>query len=127
MINHLTIHVNDIDASKKFYSEALKPLGYAVTSEHPEWKLIGMGVEGNADLWIYAGEGARQQAHVAFTAENKEQVQAFYDGALVSGGKDNGAPGYRKNYTPGYYSAFALDPSGNNIEAVFKDPNPPAE
>jgi predicted lactoylglutathione lyase len=51
-------------------------------------------------------------------------VQKFYDAALAAGGTDNGAPGYRKEYTPGYYAAFVTDPDGHNIEALFIDPNP---
>lgn len=124
MIAHLTIHVNDIEKDKEFYTEALKPLGYALISEHPEWKLISVGKDGVSEAWVYAGEGAKQVGHVAFSASSKDEVDAFHAAALAHGGKDNGAPGYRKNYTPGYYAAFAFDPSGNNIEAVFMDPNP---
>jgi predicted lactoylglutathione lyase len=124
MLAHITIHVNDIDTDKEFYAKALAPLGYGVMSEHPEWKLAGIGKDGKSEIWVYAGEGAKQVAHVAFTAESKEQVQQFYDAALAAGGKDNGAPGYRKDYAPGYYAAFVFDPSGNNIEAVFMDPSP---
>ncbi len=38
---------------------------------------------------------------------------------MAAGGKDNGAPGDRSKYHPGYYAAFLLDPDGNNVEAVF--------
>jgi catechol 2,3-dioxygenase-like lactoylglutathione lyase family enzyme len=121
MINHITLHVTDIDTAKNFYKKTLGPLGYAVTGEYPEWKLVGMGVDGKADLWLI-GDGAQQAVHVAFVAPGKEAVQGFFDGALTSGGKDNGAPGYRKDYSPGYYAAFVTDPDGHNIEAVFIDP-----
>jgi len=124
MISHITLHVNDAESSKDFFLNALKPLGYELVSDHPEWKLFSMGQDGRADTWVYAGEGAKQVGHVAYAAPSKEAVQAFYDAALANGGKDNGAPGYRKDYTPGYYAAFAFDPSGNNIEAVFMNPNP---
>ena len=46
-------------------------------------------------------------------------VQRFHTAVLAAGGRDNGAPGFRDKYHPGYYAAFALDPDGNNIEAVF--------
>jgi catechol 2,3-dioxygenase-like lactoylglutathione lyase family enzyme len=121
MINHITLHVNDIDKAKDFYSKTLGPLGYTVTGEYPEWKLIGMGTDGKSDLWIL-GDGAKQEMHVAFTASDKDAIQKFYDGGLAAGGKDNGAPGYRENYTPGYYAGFVTDPDGHNIEAVFMDP-----
>lgn len=123
MITHITIHVNDINSSKEFYTNALKPLGYAQVGDHPEWKLISVGKNGVSDTWIYAAEGAKQIAHVAYSATSKEEVDAFHAAAVAHGGKDNGAPGYRKQYTPGYYAAFAFDPSGNNIEVVYMDPN----
>jgi len=47
------------------------------------------------------------------------QVDAFHKAALAAGGKDNGGPGERAHYHPGYYGAFVLDPDGNNLEAVF--------
>ena len=56
--------------------------------------------------------------HLAFQAQDRALVDAFYKAALAHGGKDNGAPGERP-YHPGYYAAFVLDPDGNNIEAVF--------
>lgn len=124
MIQHITVHVNDLESSKEFYLEALKPLGYELVSEYPDWKLAGIGKGGNSELWIYAGEGAKQVAHVALAAGSKKEVEDFHAAALAHGGKDNGAPGYRKNYTPNYYASFAFDPSGNNIETVFMDPNP---
>jgi hypothetical protein len=45
-------------------------------------------------------------------------VKKFHVAALEAGGKDNGAPGIRENYSPTYYAAFAHDPDGNNVEAV---------
>jgi predicted lactoylglutathione lyase len=123
MLSHITLHVNDIDKSKEFYTKALAPLGYAKTSEMPEWKVVGIGVDGKSDTWL-VGDGAKQETHVAYSAMDKESVQKFYDEALAAGGKDNGAPGYRKDYTPGYYAAFVHDLDGHNIEVVFMDPNP---
>jgi len=123
MIDHVTVHVNDISKSKEFYMKALAPLGYAVTTEMPEWKVVGFGVEGKSDLWL-VGDGFGKAGHVAFVAHDMDTVQEFYDAGLVSGGKDNGAPGYRKEYSPGYFAAFVYDPDGHNIEVVFHDPNP---
>jgi catechol 2,3-dioxygenase-like lactoylglutathione lyase family enzyme len=57
--------------------------------------------------------------HLAFQAQSRAMVDAFYKAALDNGGKDNGAPGERASYHPGYYAAFVLDPDGNNIEAVY--------
>ena len=56
--------------------------------------------------------------HIAFSAPDRETVDAFHAAALAAGGTDNGAPGVRENYHPNYYGAFVLDPDGNNVEAV---------
>lgn len=121
MIDHVTLHVNDVEDGKRFYTAALKPLGYVMISEMGEWKLASFGLSGKPTVWVYAGEGAKQVAHIAFAAKSSQAVQAFYKAAMKAGGKDNGKPGYRANYSAGYYAAFVLDPSGNNIEAVFHD------
>lgn len=120
MIDHLTLHVEDIEASKKFYTAALKPLGYIMKSDHPEWKLTGYGSKTKASLWVY-GDGMTQKTHVALMAKSAAEVKAFHKAALKAGGKDNGKAGYRKNYHAGYYAAFVNDPDGHNIEVVFHD------
>jgi len=123
MIDHALVHVNDIEKSTVFYLSALAPLGYVQTNAFPEWKVVGMGVEGKSDLWL-VGDGGDKPGHVAFVAHDREQVQAFFDAARAAGGTDNGAPGYRKEYSPGYYAAFVRDPDGHNVEVVFHDPDP---
>jgi catechol 2,3-dioxygenase-like lactoylglutathione lyase family enzyme len=123
MIDHVTLHVEDIEKSKEFYSKALAPLGYVQTSEFPEWKVAGFGVDGKSDLWL-VGDGADKPGHIAFVATNKIGVEEVHKAALAAGGKDNGAPGYRKEYSPGYYASFVLDLDGHNIEVVFHDLEP---
>jgi predicted lactoylglutathione lyase len=59
--------------------------------------------------------------HLAFEAKSKEEVEAFHKAALAAGARDNGRPGYRKDYWPGYYAAFVYDPDGHNVEAVWYD------
>jgi catechol 2,3-dioxygenase-like lactoylglutathione lyase family enzyme len=76
---------------------------------------------GHTSIWISKAErGAK--LHVAFRAKDKEQVEAFHKAGLDAGGTDNGAPGYRTDYSPDYYAAFIHDPEDNNIEAVWYDP-----
>lgn len=133
MINHITLLVKDIERSKKFYTHALKPLGYKLLIENSErfnGKTAGYGIddrEGVRDFWIKQ-DASIQPPHsftcFAFTAYNKQQVDDFYTHALAAGGIDNGAPGYRPQYHPGYYAAFVHDPDGYNIEVVFDDPAP---
>lgn len=124
MLNHLSLYVRNIEESRRFFSAALKPLGYEIFLAKEE--KVGYGlkdVEGNSDFWIGQGEPHIESgiSCIAFNAPNKEAVVAFYNAALVAGGKDNGAPGYRPKYHEGYYAAFVIDSNGYNIEAVFED------
>jgi predicted lactoylglutathione lyase len=75
----------------------------------------------NTDFWI-SQQDTIVPLHLAFQASTRQQVEAFHKAALAAGAKDNGGPGYR-DYSPGYYAAFALDPDGHNIEAVWYDPS----
>ena len=50
-------------------------------------------------------------------AENAA-VDEFHRVAMEAGYRDNGGPGERPIYHPGYYGAFVLDPDGNNVEVV---------
>jgi len=123
MIDHVSIRTSDISKAKEFYSKALASLGYTMMMEFPEYGVAGFGADGKADLWIN-GKGVEDENHIAFSAKDKSAVDGFYKAGLAAGGSDNGKPGYRKEYTPGYYAAFLKDPDGHNIEVVFHDPNP---
>ena len=119
MIAHTSIPVSDYRAAKKFYSKVLATLGYKQNMEYGE--ATGFNDGKNTDFWIGTNEKGVIPLHVAFEAKNKTQVRQFYKAALAAGATDNGAPGYRKEYWPGYYAAFVLDADGHNIEAVFYD------
>lgn len=132
MLDHMTFRVTDIGRAKAFYSAALAPLGYAVAYEGCHGvNILGFSYpepsepDGRkADVWFvdgpspYGGPAATSGCHLAWRAENRAQVDAFYREAIKAGGKDNGAPGLRPEYHPNYYGAFVIDPEGNNIEAV---------
>lgn len=120
MIDHVSVHVSDLFRSKEFYSKALAPLGYVVISEFPEWSIVGLGSGGKPDLWL-SGDGAKQASHIAFAAPSQAAVDTFHVAGLEAGGKNNGSPRIRKEYSPGYYAAFLHDPDGHNIEVVFHD------
>ena len=118
LIDHIQLVVRDLAASRRFYEAVLKPLG------------ISIGGEGDSYFWAdelfvssQDSEAAQGQLtgrhHLAFQAADRAAVDAFHKAALAAGGTDNGAPGERPHYHPGYYGAFALDPDGNNIEAVY--------
>jgi catechol 2,3-dioxygenase-like lactoylglutathione lyase family enzyme len=117
MIAHTSLSVSDFRRARSFYRKALAPLGYRNNMEHG--LAAGFNDGKNTDFWI-SEEDAVVATHVAFAARNSTQVDAFHRAALAAGGQDNGGPGYR-DYWPGYYAAFVLDPDGNNIEAVWYD------
>ena len=123
MIDHVSLRVSDITKAKEFYTKALAPLGYTLMRDMPEYGVAGYGEGGKADLWLN-GKGTDDEMHLALTAKDKAAVEGFYKEAMAAGGTDNGGPGYRKEYSPGYYGAFVKDMDGHNIEVVFHDPNP---
>jgi catechol 2,3-dioxygenase-like lactoylglutathione lyase family enzyme len=118
MIAHTTLPVSNYARSKAFYTSVLAALGYRQNMEFGE--SAGFNDGKNTDFWISA-EKKVVPTHLAFEARSRKQVEAFHKAALAAGAKDNGRPGYR-DYSPGYFAAFALDPDGNNIEAVWYDP-----
>jgi catechol 2,3-dioxygenase-like lactoylglutathione lyase family enzyme len=115
-VDHLTLRVRDLEASRRFYRAALGP--WASREVELESGEISFGPEGSEDLGISPGEPSGP-IHLAFAAPDRETVDRFYEAALAAGGRDNGAPGERPHYHPGYYAAYATDPDGNNVEAVF--------
>jgi catechol 2,3-dioxygenase-like lactoylglutathione lyase family enzyme len=122
MLDHVGIEVSDFARSKEFYERALEPLGIRLLME-PVEGMAGFGKDTehgpNPFFWIAArGREVVSGAHVAFGVRTPEQADAFHAAALAAGGGENGAPGPRPAYHPGYYGAFVLDPDGNNIEAV---------
>lgn len=120
MIDHTGVTVSDVAKSKAFYRSALAPLGYALIMEWEQF--AGFGVPPKPDFWIGQGKPNVPPVHVAFRAETREQVDAFYRAAIAAGGRDNGAPGPRPHYHNDYYGAFVLDLDGHNVEAVCHAP-----
>jgi catechol 2,3-dioxygenase-like lactoylglutathione lyase family enzyme len=122
VIDHTGIGVADVARSAVFYDAALGALGLRRVIQLPEHDGsdgIGYGLDYPV-FWIdrFHPHGVKQ--HTAFAAPNRAAVDAFHAAALRGGGTDNGAPGLRVGYPPGYYAAFVLDPDGNNMEAVFR-------
>lgn len=134
MIDHLGISARDFVSSRQFYEAALTPLGVAKMMEvAPEesggYHGIGYGKNGKPFFWLsndfhkIATDGARGTGiHIAFAADDRAAVDAFYAAAIRHGGRDNGPPGIRAHYHPTYYAAFVLDPDGFNVEAVCHKP-----
>jgi catechol 2,3-dioxygenase-like lactoylglutathione lyase family enzyme len=119
VIDHIGVGVRDYDKSVAFYSAALAPLGLELVAEtDTDNRAAGFGYKGRDDFWIHEGRPVGR-SHIAFEAQEAQQVDAFHAAALEAGGRDNGAPGLRTEYSATYYAAYILDPNGNNIEAVF--------
>src|ERR1700756_3363098 len=117
MFDHIGLRVKDLDASVRFYTAALAPLGYEATSQDESVAAFGAG--GQSSLWLYAdAQLAHSLVHLAFTANTRAAVDAFYREGRKARGRDNGAPGVRRDYAPTYYAAFLFDPDGNNVEAM---------
>jgi catechol 2,3-dioxygenase-like lactoylglutathione lyase family enzyme len=123
MFDHVKFGVCDYAVSKAFFLTALAPLGVVVASEGPPTHGVELSPEGGkSSLCLYQTEEKPAPLHLAFTAENRDQVEAFYRAALEAGGKDNGAPGLCPEYQVNYYAAFVIGPDGHNIEVVCHEP-----
>ena len=122
MFDHVVFGVTDYAASKSFFLKALEPLGLQVVHEGPLG--IEMSADGKASLCLRKGDEKPGHLHLAFTAADRRQVDAFHRAALEAGGQDHGAPGLRPNYHANYYAAFVIGPDGHNIEVVCHEPGP---
>ncbi|WP_437672069.1 VOC family protein [Sorangium sp. So ce131] len=120
LVDHIHLVVADLDASKRFYSAVLDALGVPLGGEGPGFFWADELFVSTADSPAASGERTGR-VHLAFQAADRAAVERFHAAGLAAGGKDNGAPG-KRNYHPGYYAAFLLDPDGNNIEAVYHGP-----
>ena len=122
MFDHVKFGVSDYSTSKAFFLKVLKPLGVTVAMEWPPSGVELSKPQGKVSLCLYKTEEKPAHLHLAFSAERRQQVDAFYRAALEAGGKDNGPPGLRLNYHANYYAAFVIGPDGHNIEAVCHEP-----
>lgn len=116
MYDHIGLKVKDLDASVRFYTAALAELGLVLATRDASG--AGLGPEGAPGLWLSVDKARHTPVHVAFTAKTRAAVDAFHRAGLKAQGRDNGAPGVRRDYSPTYYAAFLIDPDGNNVEAV---------
>ena len=125
MIEHVSIGVRDIARSRQFYDAILGPVGYACLSE--DATSFGFGDE-VVQLWVGTANSPVEPdfdsgLHFCLRAPTPASVRAFHQGALAAGGRDNGVPGLRADYGPGYYSAFVIDSDGYRLEAYCSVPD----
>lgn len=122
MLDHISLNVSDYARTKAFYLAALQPLGIQLLMDHPEISGGAIGTGETLDIWIQGDMNAVPPVHICFAATSREQVEQFHAAALAAGGTDNGAPGVREQYAPNYYAAFVIDPDGNNLEVLYREP-----
>jgi catechol 2,3-dioxygenase-like lactoylglutathione lyase family enzyme len=114
VIDHVEVHAEDYDASVRFYEVVLAPLGIPkLAVEAEDWTCF-------TNLNVVDRRPSTQNLHLCFSARSREEVDAFHEAGVAAGFRSNGAPGYR-DYGPGYYAAYLLDPDGNNVEALYRD------
>ena len=117
MYDHIGLKVRSLPAAGEFYRRVLAPLGHVPGGAGEGY--AGFGPKNEPALWLYEHAGdTGPGSHVAFRAPSREAVQRFHAEGLAAGGRDNGGPGLRADYSPSYYAAFLIDPDGNNVEAV---------
>ncbi|WEF25554.1 VOC family protein [Paracoccus sp. S3-43] len=116
LIDHIHLRAVDFDRASSFYLAIFEALGRAADAHAGrDWVELDEFYLDQADA-----NTPPSRIHLAFRAGSRAEVQAFHAAGLKAGGTDNGAPGLR-DYHPGYYAAFLLDPDGNNIEAKFDE------
>ncbi|MBX9402753.1 VOC family protein [Lysobacter sp. BMK333-48F3] len=117
LIDHIQLVVRDLEASRRFYTAVFETLQVPMAGSGKDYFWADELFVSTASSEAANGELTGRH-HLAFQARDRAMVEAFHRAALAHGGRDNGAPG-KRDYHPGYYAAFALDPDGNNIEAVY--------
>jgi catechol 2,3-dioxygenase-like lactoylglutathione lyase family enzyme len=105
-IDHVTIRVADFGASRSFYSTVLGPLGIGLGWQDETLRIAEWG-----DFSIAQdGKPVSRDVHIAFAAASRVEVDAFHQAGVNAGYRDNGPPGERPIYHPGYHGGFLLDP-----------------
>lgn len=132
MVDHISVAVKNFEESRDFYDQTLSILGYTrvlnFEDENIQWVGYGRAELPSFEIWVNKGTvetdeqiGRVAGFHVGFVAPDVAAVHQWYDKCLVLGGKDNGAPGPRPKYHPGYYGGFIIDPNGLRIEACIQN------
>jgi catechol 2,3-dioxygenase-like lactoylglutathione lyase family enzyme len=116
-IDHVWIRVADLAACRRFYETVAPALGLRVAQTRlPD--MFPLAGEHRHAMFVHDGQPVTENLHLAFPVASDEEVAEFHRVATAAGYRDNGAPGERPQYHPGYVGAFVLDPDGNNVEAV---------
>ena len=119
-MDHLWLRTRDVAAAKRFYATVAPIVG--IELRHDSAEFLHMRFDGGRGSFSFvAGDEPTENVHLAFGVPDVETVMRFHEAALVGGYRDNGPPGERPQYHPGYYGAFVFDADSHNVEAVFHD------
>ena len=121
MIDHVTLQVSDLARSKLFYEQSFAALGHRLAFGEAGMFWAFDVDDGLFEIMQATSGPPLTRVHVAIRVKSRADVDAFYHAALAAGGRDNGLPGPRPQYTPNYYACFILDPDGYNIEAMIDE------
>ncbi|MBS7539478.1 VOC family protein [Ancylobacter lacus] len=125
LILYTTLGVADLARATTFYDALLAPLGHARRGDAvPGFEGYGADYDDGVSLWLCqpfdgGAPSGGNGTMVAFRAPDSAAVDAFHRTALALGGRDEGAPGLRPHYGPGFYAAYVRDPDGNKLACVF--------
>jgi catechol 2,3-dioxygenase-like lactoylglutathione lyase family enzyme len=117
-LDHLWLRTRDLAGSRRFYETIAPAVGLASKGASDERVTFGDGL---GSFTFVAGERPTRNVHLAFGVGDTTSVARFHELATAAGYADNGGPGERPEYHPGYHGAYVLDPDGHNVEAVFHD------
>jgi catechol 2,3-dioxygenase-like lactoylglutathione lyase family enzyme len=119
IVDHLWLRVADVAAAKRFYETIAPHAGLRLGDDDPDRAQFLVGEDGlGGSFSLVSGDAVTENVHIAFGASDDAPVRAFHEAAVAAGYRDNGGPGERPEYHPGYYGAFVLDPDGHNVEVV---------
>jgi catechol 2,3-dioxygenase-like lactoylglutathione lyase family enzyme len=118
VIDHLWLRTPNVADAKRFYEAVAPVVGIQLVFDEPDRVRFTDGV---GSFSFVHGDEPTENVHLAFGVGDLATVEEFHRVATSAGYVDNGAPGERPHYHPGYYGAFVLDPDGHNVEAVFHD------
>ena len=127
--NHVRFTVSDIPRAEAFYDPLLRFMGYELAEKSEErlaWRMPSLAGNRQWVIMSASSEEGRQKEHdryspglhhFAWNAENREEVDSFYD-LLLERGVEVLDPPAEYGYEPGYYAVFFADPDGLKLELV---------
>ena len=120
-IDHLWIRVADLDATAAFYERFADFTCFKPGTRHED--RVHFADETASFALVDDERPPTRNLHIAFGSDGNAPVDngtvdRFHAAAVAAGYRDNGGPGERQQYHPGYYAAFVFDPAGTNVEVV---------